>query len=81
MVKGCLWVQSQTWHDIYKLEDVNLKVEMFERILMEKVNFYLPEKTIKVSENDKTWVDSELLKLYRQCKREYNKRKKITEME
>ena len=31
-----------------------------------------------MNENDKPWVDSELVKIDRKCKREYNKRKKST---
>ena len=70
------WVQSQSWQEIYVLKDANLKAELFENILMEKINYFFPEKSIKVSENDKPWADAELLKLDRQCKREYNKKKK-----
>ena len=45
-------------------------------MLMDKVNLFFPEKSIRLSDNDKPWVDSQLLKLDRKCKREYNKNKK-----
>ena len=70
------WIQSQTWKEIYDIQSPDLKAEKFEELLMLKVNLLFPEKTIKLSENDKPWVDSQLLKLDRQCKREYNKNKK-----
>ena len=43
---------------------------------MEKVNFFFPEKSIKLNQNDKPWVDAKLLKLDRAWKREYNNNKK-----
>ena len=43
---------------------------------MEQANKFFPEKTMKVNENDKPWVDTKLLELDRSRKREYNKRKK-----
>ena len=70
------WVQAQTWQEIYQLNDVNLKAEKFEKMIMEKVEVFFPEKTVKLSENDKPWVDSKLIQLDRQQKREYNKHKK-----
>ena len=70
------WVQSQDWHQIYKTDNVNMKAELFEKLIMEKVNFLFPEKTMKINENDKPWFNSQLTNLDRQCKREYNKHKK-----
>ena len=64
-----LWVQSQTWDEIYKISDADKKTtEKFEEILMRKVDFFFPEKTIRINEDDKPWVDSHLLKLDRQQK-------------
>ena len=70
------WLQSQSWDIIYKTSDPNAKVELLEGMLMEKINHFFPEKSIRVNENDKPWVDSKLLKIDRLRKREYTKRKK-----
>ena len=70
------WVQSQNWREIYSECDPNLKAEKFEKMLMEKVDIFFPEKTLKINENDKPWANMQLIKLDRQCKREYNKNKK-----
>ena len=70
------WVQAQNWHEIYLEKDANMKAEMFENMIMEKVNFLFPEKSIKVSEDDQPWANSELKNLDRKCKREYFKNKK-----
>ena len=45
-------------------------------MLMEKINFLFPEKSLKVNENDKPWMNLELIKLDRQRKREYLKHKR-----
>ena len=45
-------------------------------MLMEKIELFFPEKTIKVNEDDKAWISPALKKLDRQRKREYNRNKK-----
>ena len=70
------WLQSQRWGEIYSENDENRKAEKFEAIIMEKVNLFFPEKTLKISANDQPWANAQLLRLDRQCKREYNKNKK-----
>ena len=71
-----LWVQKQDWKEIYNQTDVNMKAEIFEKMIMEKVNLFFPEKTIKLNENDQPWASPELKILDRQRKREYTKNKK-----
>ena len=71
-----IWVQSQNWNEIYKLPCVNQKAEQFEKMVMEKVDLYFPEKTIKLNENDQPWISPELKILDRQRKREYTKHKR-----
>ena len=70
------WLQSKSWNELYRIDCPEKKAEMFEKTLMEKVNIIFPEKVMKVNCADKPWVDSELLRLDRKRKREYNKRKK-----
>jgi hypothetical protein len=45
---------------------------------MEKLNIYLPEKTLHISPDDKAWTNNEIKILDRRRKREYRKRKKIS---
>ena len=70
------WIQSQTWKEIYSINCPQEKVNLFENMLMEKVNYFFPEKQIRVNEFDQPWVDSKLLTLDRKRKREYLKNKK-----
>ena len=71
-----VWVQQQDWNEIYKLSCVNKKAEKFEQMIIEKVDLYFPEKTIKLNENDQPWISPELKILDRQRKREYTKHKR-----
>ena len=70
------WIQSQSWNEVYSLQSAHDKAEKFESMLNEKINLYFPEKTIKVNENDKPWMNVELINLDRKRKREYVKHKK-----
>ena len=63
------WVQQQDWNEVYKLSSVNSKAEKFEEMIIEKINLFFPEKTIKLNEEDKPWISCELTILDRQRKR------------
>ena len=43
---------------------------MFENILFSKIENIFPMKTLKFNENDKPWVDAQLLKIDRKRKKE-----------
>ena len=70
------WIQSQNWSEVYNLNCPNLKAEKFEKILMEKINLFFPEKTMKINSNDQPWIDAKLVNIDRKRKREYNLRKR-----
>ena len=48
----------------------------FEKLLQEKLDLYCPEKTIRLSSQDKPWINAELKRIDRQKSREYIKRGK-----
>ena len=54
------WIQSQSWHQIYTIPDPNLKAKVFEEMIMEKVNFFFPEKCLKVNENDQEKLNTSI---------------------
>ena len=70
------WIQSESWKDIFKLENANSKAEKLEEMLMDKVNLFFPVKTIRINENDKPWINPQLIQLDRKRKKEYNKHQK-----
>ena len=70
------WIQSESWKDIFKLENANSKAEKLEEMLMDKVNLFFPVKTIRINENDKPWINPQLIQLDRKRKKEYNRHQK-----
>ena len=72
------WLQNENWAQLYRLETAHEKAEYLHTTLLEKLDCYLPEKTIKVREDDQPWANEEVKNLDRKCKREYSKRKKST---
>ena len=70
------WIKDQNWSDIFELETAHQKAEKLQSMLLTQLNISLPEKTLKVNENDVPWVNHKVKKIDRKCKREYSKNKK-----
>ena len=70
------WLQSLSWQSIYNEKCPSKKADLFENILMKKIEEIFPMKSIRVNEKDKPWVDEKLKNIDRRRKREYNKNKK-----
>ena len=69
------WLLSQSWSEIYSENCSQQRAIILEKLLLEKIDEYFPEKQMKVNSNDKPWIDTELKRLDRRRKREYNKKK------
>ena len=70
------WLQTETWQLLYQKETSHEKAELLHTTLLEKMELYLPEKTVKIRPDDQAWVTSEIKSLDRLQKREYSKHKK-----
>ena len=70
------WIQGQNWNRIYHCRDVNLKAEMLQNLIKEKLDEFLPVKVMKISSEDKPWINQQLKNLDRKCKREFFKHQK-----
>ena len=71
-----MWIKDQNWSEVYKLETAHLKAEKLQSMLLTQLDISLPERILKVNENDEPWVNQQVKKLDRKCKREYLKHKK-----
>ena len=70
------WITAEAWEDI-KEDDVPAEqVKEFERILTQKLDKYLPQKTTKIGIEDKPFMTSELKALKSRRMREYRKKGK-----
>ena len=47
------WIKNQTWSEVYNEETAHKKAEQFQSMLLAQLNISLPEKILKVNENDK----------------------------
>jgi hypothetical protein len=70
------WIQQQDWKQIYKCTDINLKAEILQNMMKQKLDEFLPIKVIKLSSDDKPWINQQLKVLDRKCKREFFKHQK-----
>ena len=71
------WLDSETWQQLYQLETAHEKSEYFHSKLLEYMDFYLPEKTIQIREDDRPWASGEMKEIDRNRKREYNRKKSL----
>ena len=67
------WLISYSWDKLYRLKTVDEKAELFHSILYEQVEHHFPEKSSKVSLDDKPWVTNDIKILDRRRKREFFK--------
>ena len=67
------WVMNEEWDCIDESLPPTEQVAEFERLTQEKLNQFCPEKTMKISSQDKVWITEELKKIHRLKSREYIK--------
>ena len=70
------WIQQQTWREIFECKDAHAKARVLQKMLLDKLNECLPVKMLRISSDDKAWINKELKDLDRKCKREYQKHQK-----
>ena len=59
------WLQNENWLEVYQLETAHQKAEYLHKTLIEKMDCFLPEKTIKVRKDDQPWANNEIKALDR----------------
>ena len=70
------WIKNQTWETVLSAEGAHDKARIFQNLLLEKMNFFLPEKVIKMSSDDKPWYSQKLKQMDRKKKREFRKHRR-----
>ena len=66
----CLELTQHKWSAVLEEEDIDKKVEQFHTFLRLLLDKYFPEKSVTVSNLDKTWMTPQLKQLLRQVQRE-----------
>ena len=54
------WFGDQQWEEVYSSVTAHDKAMLFQSIIMEKINQYLPERTVSFSSDDQPWFTPEL---------------------
>ena len=70
------WVKSQNWKEIFEEENVNKKADIFQNMLLQKLNEFLPSKTRKVCTADQPFCTDKIKRIKRKKTREYQKNRK-----
>ena len=81
MAQFKIWLQTEPWTDLYLRENAHDKAEILQNKLLEKLDKYFPQKTLKIRSDDREWISQEIKCLDRRGKREYSKRKKSLKWE
>ena len=72
------FITSHNWDEVFSEDDVNTKVANFHNTIIQRLNLYFPQKTIKISTLDKKFMTPELKQLQRRTQREFYKHRKST---
>ena len=67
------WLVGENWECINNEDSPSYQAQIFEKTLMKKLDDILPQKSVKVSSKDKSYITADLKKLDRLKKREYRK--------
>ena len=70
------WIMNQSWDKVFSAESAHKKAEVFQDILINKLEEIFPEKTKKINSDDQPWMTLKLKKMDRKKKRIYRSERK-----
>ena len=70
------WFIDQTWTEVYEEESAHDKAAVFQKLLLDALNKFLPEKMNKFRSDDQVWMTPALKLLDRKRKRIYRKERR-----
>ena len=76
MKKFSEFISSHHWTEVLLEQDIDMKVTNFHNTIRNKLDEYLPEKSVMVSCLDKKWMSPQLKNLLRKIQREFYKKRK-----
>ena len=72
------FITCHDWAEVLSVDDVDTKANNFHNTLIQKLNHFFPQKTMKISTLDKHYMTPELKQLQRKTQREFYKCRKST---
>ena len=70
------WFIDQTWDQVYQAESAHQKAEIFQNILVQKLDEIFPEKIRKVNSDDQPWISHKLKQMDRKRKRVFHRERR-----
>ena len=70
------WLMDQSWDQVFQEESAHTKAQVFQEMLLAKLDEIFPVKIRKSGSDDQPWVTVKLKKLDRRRKRVYHKERK-----
>ena len=67
------WFIDKTWEEIYDTESAHQKAEIFQEILIQKLDEIFPMKSRRINSDDQPWIRHKLKQMDRQRKRIFRK--------
>ena len=70
------WIVTHDWCTVLNAETAHDKASIFQTTLLEKLDFFPPEKIVKFTSEDQVWITPELKEISRKKRREYAKHRR-----
>ena len=70
------WFVDQSWKEVYRADSSHDKAAIFQKLLLEALDEFFPEKVRKISNDDQPWISHRLKVLDRKRKRLYRKERR-----
>ena len=76
MVKMKEWFIDQSWEEVTKAVTAHEKASVFQKMLLDVLDEFFPEKLLKINNDDQPWISNKLKKMDRKRKRLYRKERR-----
>ncbi|XP_033111173.1 uncharacterized protein LOC117112210 [Anneissia japonica] len=67
------WITNKEWHEVTNANDVNLKLNIFERELNHAYEHFFPLRTIRVHSTDQPWITPKIKTIIKERQLAYHK--------
>ena len=76
MEKMTQWFIDETFESVYSATSAHEKAEIFQQLLLKKLDEFFPIKERRINSDDQPWISYQIKKLDRRRKREYRKHRR-----
>ena len=70
------WIVNYNWSAVLEAKTAHEKAQIFQSILLENLNLFLPEKVVNFTSVDQVWITPEIKEISRKKRREFFKHRK-----